>query len=269
MALRLLIAGFVVLASVSGFAQTATSVSGATLRASGQFAAGAVSVAYTVAGPSQTTAAVGRVRVPLDPGLCATSDFACVTVASPSGWIGGAKVGEGADWVGTPDVAVRAGSSEIGFGLGATGLLGFCPYTMSPFPDVSNLGIDPPTLEGDFPAYFAQVQSKVAALSVNGTTVCPVPTPVTFNAAQLLATIVSDKERAIQLGWVKDQGIGISLDAKLNAANASLARGDNKTAVNQLNALLNEVSAQAGKQLSPEAVALLQFNTQYLISKIQ
>jgi hypothetical protein len=53
-----------------------------------------------------------------------------------------------------------------------------------------------------------------------------VPTPVSFNAARFLATIISQKEQAISQGWIKDQGIGISLDAKLNAAGASLARGD-------------------------------------------
>lgn len=100
-------------------------------------------------------------------------------------------------------------------------------------------------------------------------TVGPVPTPSNPDANQFLQTIIGYKEQAIQQGWIKNQGIGNSLDTKLNAASASLARGDNKAAVNQLNALLNEVNAQAGKQLSPEAVALLQLNTQYLISKLQ
>jgi hypothetical protein len=59
------------------------------------------------------------------------------------------------------------------------------------------------------------------------------------------------------------------LDGKLNTALAALTRGNNKTAANVLNALLNEVDAQAGKQISADAVSLLKFNSQYLISKIQ
>jgi hypothetical protein len=47
------------------------------------------------------------------------------------------------------------------------------------------------------------------------------------------------------------------LDVKLNAALAALQAGNNNEAANQLNAFLNEVSAQSGKHLSPEAVALL------------
>ena len=50
---------------------------------------------------------------------------------------------------------------------------------------------------------------------------------------------------------------------------AALARGQSRTAANVLNALINEVDAQAGKQISPEAAALLKINVQYLINKIQ
>jgi hypothetical protein len=96
----------------------------------------------------------------------------------------------------------------------------------------------------------------------------PTAPPADFRLADFLQTIISYKEQAIQLGWIKDRGIGISLDAKLNAAQASLSRGDNRAATNQLSALLEEVDAQAGKQLSSEAVALLKFNTQYLISRM-
>jgi hypothetical protein len=61
----------------------------------------------------------------------------------------------------------------------------------------------------------------------------------------------------------------VALDANLNAARSALSRGNVNTTLNELRALLNQVEALSGKQLSPEAVALLKFNTLYLISKIQ
>jgi hypothetical protein len=135
--------------------------------------------------------------------------------------------------------------------------------------DVKTIGIELPVLERDLPAYFAALPSKIQSVSVAGTTVCPAASPKQFDALSFLKRIITDKEQAIQAGWIANRGLGISLDAKLNAANTALARGDTKAAVNQLNALLNEVTAQAGKQLSLEAAALLKFNTQYLIGKIQ
>jgi FIMAH domain-containing protein len=136
------------------------------------------------------------------------------------------------------------------------------------FIDVNGLSIDPPTSPSDLPRYLSQVSTVKDRASAKGVTIAPSAPAVDLRAQDFLETIIGYKEQAIQQGWIKNQGIGVSLDAKLNAAQAALARGNNKTAVNILNALLNEVDAQAGKQLSPEAVALLKFNMQYLISKL-
>jgi hypothetical protein len=45
-------------------------------------------------------------------------------------------------------------------------------------------------------------------------------------------------------------GIATSLDAKLRAAQASLAAGHIITTCNQINAFINEVMAQSGKKLT-------------------
>jgi hypothetical protein len=47
------------------------------------------------------------------------------------------------------------------------------------------------------------------------------------------------------------RGIANSLEAKLNAAQASLAAGNTTAACNQIDALINEVQAQSGKKLTP------------------
>ena len=81
-----------------------------------------------------------------------------------------------------------------------------------------------------------ELHAKIRSLSVSGTTLCPVSAPALFDATQFLAGIINVKEQAIQRGWIKHQGVGISLDAKLNAAQAALTRGNTRTAANVLDA---------------------------------
>ena len=53
------------------------------------------------------------------------------------------------------------------------------------------------------------------------------------------------------------RGIARSLTAKLQAALRSIDVGQANVAVNQLNALISEVKAQTGKQLSPSQAQTL------------
>lgn len=64
------------------------------------------------------------------------------------------------------------------------------------------------------------------------------------------------------------QGLTTSLDAKLNAASASLNSGDGNTAKNQLDAFINEVSAQAGKKITQDQANQLTSVAQNIISSI-
>ncbi|NNN06475.1 MAG: hypothetical protein HKL90_11290 [Elusimicrobia bacterium] len=88
---------------------------------------------------------------------------------------------------------------------------------------------------------------------------------------QLLDFLASLKHQAVSLGWIYgpgSDGIVQSLDAKLTAAKASAASGDDKTAINQLNAFINELQAQRGKHLNDNAFYLLQANAQFILSKL-
>lgn len=64
--------------------------------------------------------------------------------------------------------------------------------------------------------------------------------------------------------WVSNAGIANSLCAKLRAAAASRARGQNGTADNQLAAFRNELSAQSGKALTAAHAAQLAALSYYL-----
>ena len=64
-------------------------------------------------------------------------------------------------------------------------------------------------------------------------------------------------------------GTTTSLDSKLNAAINSLNAGNNGTAVNQLNAFINYVNAQAGKKISQAQAQELVSDAQAITAAIQ
>ncbi len=65
--------------------------------------------------------------------------------------------------------------------------------------------------------------------------------------------LIQEKHDFYAAGLIDNKGIVNSLDAKLNAAKASLARGHLKTARNQLTAFIHEAEAQAGKHVASGA----------------
>ncbi|MCJ7711402.1 MAG: hypothetical protein MUQ32_11315, partial [Chloroflexi bacterium] len=59
-----------------------------------------------------------------------------------------------------------------------------------------------------------------------------------------------------------------SLTSKLDAAEKSVAKGNSKAAVNQLEAFISEVKAQSGKSITPQAAAILIADAKYLIANL-
>ncbi|MBI4823076.1 MAG: hypothetical protein HY805_02445 [Nitrospirae bacterium] len=107
--------------------------------------------------------------------------------------------------------------------------------------------------------------------------ISPKAPPADFKPLDFLNYIISLKHEASSLGWITNKGIEMSLDAKLEAAKKKLEQGQNGTAKNILNALINEIEAQgcetydncpSGKHLLPEAYALLKYNVLYLIERL-
>jgi hypothetical protein len=85
----------------------------------------------------------------------------------------------------------------------------------------------------------------------------------------LIDMLISDVNTAYEKGWIDNQGIANSLDQKLENAKNQLEKGKTNTAINMLSAFLNEVEAQKDKHLTSEAYALLKFNAEYLIQRLE
>ncbi len=70
-------------------------------------------------------------------------------------------------------------------------------------------------------------------------------------------------------GGIDNDGIMKSLLAKADAAEAAMARGDNAVAINQLEALMNEVKAQNEKHIDEYGVKILVEDAEYLKKSLQ
>ena len=100
-----------------------------------------------------------------------------------------------------------------------------------------------------------------------GKTIGPVIVTDTSSGG-LIDRLIVLKDSMPGFGWITNQGIINSLNAKLSAAKGSIARGNHKTASDQLNAFINELNAQKGKQVNATAWALLRANAEFLIHKL-
>jgi hypothetical protein len=86
---------------------------------------------------------------------------------------------------------------------------------------------------------------------------------------ELTATLTSLRALILALlsrGEIDSEGTARGLLAKVDAASAATARGDRSAALNQLSALLNDVSAQAGKHLSARGAEVLTSDVRYVMA---
>ncbi len=84
----------------------------------------------------------------------------------------------------------------------------------------------------------------------------------------VIATVQSLKTTVNRLyadGGIKASGIRDSLLTKLDAAQAYLDQGNTKAAINQLNAFINSVKSQTGKQITKAAADLLITDANFVI----
>lgn len=81
------------------------------------------------------------------------------------------------------------------------------------------------------------------------------------------STLLQDIYNCFKLGLIKNQGLYTSLKQKANNAIAQHDKGQDRSAVNLLQAFLNEVKAQTGKGVDNDAAAILTEDAQALIQQ--
>ena len=88
---------------------------------------------------------------------------------------------------------------------------------------------------------------------------------VTFSVTATIQSLIAGVNRFYSEGKIDNQGIANSL-GEAQRMPKSLAKGQLKTAANQLNAFINEVQAQSGKHIAADAAALLIADAQWVIA---
>ena len=105
--------------------------------------------------------------------------------------------------------------------------------------------------------------------SHQGITIAPKVWPDEINLINFLDTLINYQTQSCELGWISNPGICRSLQANLDNVKRQLEQGRTQTAINNVQAFLNELEAIREQQLSPEAYALLKFNGEYLLEQLQ
>ncbi len=102
-------------------------------------------------------------------------------------------------------------------------------------------------------------------------TIGPKDPPHPFVPLDFLDMLIIYKDEAFELGWITHEGIKNSLNQKLYDARGELEVGNITAAGNILQAFINEVEAlnRAGQHITGEAYALLKYNAEYLIGRLE
>lgn len=200
--------------------------------------------------------------------LIVSREIALTQLKAPRGWDRSFGVVRERDYSeinwGTPgDFDILPGDSLRGFSFLSESIPGIVTYYVEGYAPAPSF--EPGFAPDSIPGYD---DLTPFGPGVVGQTVGPTLPPSPFIAINLLETLISYKHQALEFGWIDNERIANSLDAKLNNVKKQLERGKSKTAKNALKAFLNEVEAQKFKHLSSEAYALLKFNGEFLLSKL-
>jgi 2',3'-cyclic-nucleotide 2'-phosphodiesterase (5'-nucleotidase family) len=92
---------------------------------------------------------------------------------------------------------------------------------------------------------------------------------VTFTVIATPESLLDGVNRFYDEGKIDNQGIANSLTKKLENVQKSLDKGKIDSAINQLNAFINEVQAQSGKHITTEAAKVLIADAQWVINSLK
>jgi hypothetical protein len=171
-----------------------------------------------------------------------------VKLNSPAGWITGelaesSLISFSADSEG---VEIKPGDWQKGFSVKAKRL----PHITNYYIQSSRIVVDTTDIYNN---------------SYTGLTLSPALTPTPFAALEFTDTLISYKNQAYDLGWIKKEKVYNNFSKKLNKAKSKLENNKERKAKEILREFVQIVRKKwRNKKISGEALALLKFNAQYL-----
>jgi hypothetical protein len=171
----------------------------------------------------------------------ATPRMVPVGLWSPRDWISGLNVFGEVGWGGA---LLKPGLTLDGFQMTSRGSPGIRDFRIEPrLVPPSGGDTDEPPLATTPNEILAKIKTVKDNVAFKGKTVGPTAPPTDLRPMEFLDYIIDLKHQSTTYGWITNQGIEQSLDAKLENAKKKLEPGDTETAKNILNAFVNEVEA--------------------------
>lgn len=103
---------------------------------------------------------------------------------------------------------------------------------------------------------------------VEGQTIGPDSDLSGLNGRELVNYLIDQKHACANLGWIDNNGIVVSLDAKLNSALKAIDMSKIAQAKNHISAFMNELDVQKGKHVNQNAYSFLSSIAEYLLAKL-
>jgi hypothetical protein len=122
------------------------------------------------------------------------------------------------------------------------------------------------------PSY--EFQKKIAAIHmfdsncVKGWTLGPMPVPKPFNHLAFLDSLISCRQRCVELGWITKQPGNAEFDTVLRDARKHLGNFDKVAATLKLREFLYQLEENKETSMANDAYMLLKFNAAYLIDRL-
>ena len=182
-------------------------------------------------------------------------------LSAPTGWI--VLAGRGVprvSWGGSDTSSfVRPGENFVGFRFESGALPCIQQFLTAGWVPPPVLETEPDSIIGD----------SIFENSKKGKTVGPRPAPEPFVAVAFLDTLVSYTNQSLALGWIANQLTADKYTNLFSTARSQLVLNDSAGARITLTTVLPNVTVDsAAALLTSEAIALLRFNTEYLLDQL-
>ena len=97
----------------------------------------------------------------------------------------------------------------------------------------------------------------------------PVAPPDPFDSGKFVERLGTIFDESLSEGWVEDESVAEDLKKKLESAREAVESGDKKRLESILRALLKKVEEEKDRSLLSEAYALLKYNVQYWLERLE
>lgn len=180
--------------------------------------------------------------------------------------------GKTAEFIGGDDVFIAPGKTLGEFVMASLGPVGIRQVAFKPIFELEEYfpSIDTPGFTDDqILKIIRDTRAAKKAIEFKILSLGPTSFPEGGTLSDKIGFLISEKEKAVQLGWIDNQGVANSLNKKLAVAKVRVETGQKAAGNNVLHAFIHELQAQQGKHINDNAFYLLKANTEFLIFKLE